>query len=105
MLYEVITIGKRVIVIGAGNAGMDVCLGAYAAGAEKVLAIDIQRPAAYKHEIDGVKALGGEIRWPVFTEKIDEQGLWTKDGELIEADDVIIAIGERPDLSYRNNFV
>jgi len=93
-------IGKKVIVIGAGNAGMDVCLGAYAMGAEKVLAIDIQRPAAYKHEIDGVKALGGEIRWPVFTEKVDEQGLWTKDGELIEADDVIIAIGERPDLSY-----
>jgi len=93
-------IGKKVIVIGAGNAGMDVCLGAYAMGAEKVLAIDIQRPAAFKHEIDGVKALGGEIRWPVFTEKVDEQGLWTKDGELIEADDVVIAIGERPDLSY-----
>jgi len=94
------SVGKRVIVIGAGNAGMDVCLGAYAMGAEKVLAIDIQRPAAYKHEIDGVKALGGEIRWPVFTEKVTEEGLWTKDGELIEADEVIIAIGERPDLSY-----
>jgi len=93
-------IGKKVIVIGAGNAGMDVCLGAYAMGAKEVLAIDIQRPAAYKHEIDGVKALGGQIRWPVFTEKVDEQGLWTKEGELIEADDVIIAIGERPDLSY-----
>ncbi len=93
-------VGKKVIVIGAGNAGMDVCLGAYAMGAEKVLAIDIQRPAAYKHEIDGVKALGGEIRWPVFTEKVTEEGLWTKDGELIEADQVIIAIGERPDLSY-----
>lgn len=93
-------VGKRVIVIGAGNAGMDVCLGAYAMGAEKVTAIDIQRPAAYKHEIDGVKALGGEIRWPVFTEKVTEEGLWTKEGELIEADEVIIAIGERPDLSY-----
>ncbi|MEJ2470789.1 MAG: FAD-dependent oxidoreductase [Desulfuromonadales bacterium] len=93
-------VGKRVIVIGAGNAGMDVCLGAYAMGAEKVIAIDIQRPAAYKHEIDSVKALGGEIRWPVFTEKVTAEGLWTKDGELIEADDVIIAIGERPDLSY-----
>jgi len=93
-------IGKRVVVLGAGNAGMDVCLGAYAMGAEKVIAIDIQRPAAYKHEIDGVKALGGEIRWPVFTEKVDEQGLWTKEGELIEADDIIVAIGERPDLSF-----
>ena len=93
-------IGKRVVVIGAGNAGMDVCLGAYAMGAEKVISIDVQRPAAFKKEIDHVKALGGEVRWPVFTEKITEEGLLTKDGELIEADDVIIAIGERPDLSY-----
>jgi NADPH-dependent glutamate synthase beta subunit-like oxidoreductase/Pyruvate/2-oxoacid:ferredoxin oxidoreductase delta subunit len=93
-------VGERVVVLGAGNAGMDVCLGAYAMGAKKVTSIDIQRPAAYKHEIDGVRALGGEVRWPVFTEKIDEKGVWTKDGELIEADMVIIAIGERPDLSY-----
>lgn len=93
-------VGKRVIVIGAGNAGMDVCLGAYAMGAEKVIAIDVQRPAAFQKEIDHVKALGGEIRWPVFTEKITEEGLMTKDGELIEADEVIISIGERPDLSY-----
>jgi len=93
-------IGKKVIVIGAGNAGMDVCLGAYAMGAEKVICIDIQRPAAYKKEIDHVKALGGEIRWPVFTERVAEEGLYTKEGELIEADDVIISIGERPDLSF-----
>ncbi len=93
-------IGKRVVVIGAGNAGMDVCLGAYAMGAEKVVAIDVQRPAAFQKEIDHVKALGGEVRWPVFTEKITDEGLVTKDGELIEADDVIISIGERPDLSF-----
>ena len=93
-------VGKRVVVIGAGNAGMDVCLGAYAMGAQKVTAIDVQRPAAFQNEIDHVKALGGEVRWPVFTEKITEEGLYTKDGELIEADMVIISIGERPDLSY-----
>jgi NADPH-dependent glutamate synthase beta subunit-like oxidoreductase/Pyruvate/2-oxoacid:ferredoxin oxidoreductase delta subunit len=93
-------IGKRVVVIGAGNAGMDVCLGAYAMGAEQVIAIDVQRPAAFKKEIDHVKSLGGEVRWPVFTEKITAQGLWTKDGELIAADDVIISVGERPDLSF-----
>jgi NADPH-dependent glutamate synthase beta subunit-like oxidoreductase/Pyruvate/2-oxoacid:ferredoxin oxidoreductase delta subunit len=93
-------IGKKVVVIGAGNAGMDVVLGAYAMGAEKVVAIDVQRPAAYQKEIDHVKALGGEIRWPIFTDHISEKGLHTKDGELIEADDVIISIGERPDLSY-----
>jgi NADPH-dependent glutamate synthase beta subunit-like oxidoreductase/glutamate synthase domain-containing protein 3/Pyruvate/2-oxoacid:ferredoxin oxidoreductase delta subunit len=93
-------VGKRVVVLGAGNAGMDVCLGAYAMGAEQVIAIDIQRPAAYQQEIDHVKSLGGEVRWPVFTEQVTEQGLWTRDGELIEADMVIIAVGERPDLSY-----
>lgn len=93
-------VGNTVVVIGAGNAGMDVALGAYAMGAKKVTAIDVQRPAAFKQEIDHVKALGGEVRWPVFTDHISEKGLHTKDGELIEADMVIISIGERPDLSY-----
>jgi NADPH-dependent glutamate synthase beta subunit-like oxidoreductase/Pyruvate/2-oxoacid:ferredoxin oxidoreductase delta subunit len=94
------SVGARVVVIGAGNAGMDVCLGAYAMGAKKVTAIDIQRPSAYKKEIEHVQALGGEILWPVYTQKIDAKGVHTKDGRLIEADTVIIAIGERPDLSY-----
>lgn len=94
------TIGERVVVIGAGNAGMDVCLGAYAMGAKQVTAIDIQRPAAFKKEIDHFEALGGKIEWPVFTEKVDEKGLYTKDGRLLEADTIIISIGERPDLSY-----
>ena len=93
-------VGRKVVVIGAGNAGMDVALGAYAMGAQKVTAIDLQRPAAYQKEIDHFTALGGDIQWPLFTEKIDENGLHTKDGRLIEADMVIIAIGERPDLSY-----
>jgi len=93
-------VGKKVVVIGAGNAGMDVALGAYAMGAEKVIAIDVQRPAAYQKEIDHFTALGGEIQWPTFTERISEDGLHTKDGRLIEADTVIISIGERPDLSY-----
>ena len=94
------TVGERVVVIGAGNAGMDVCLGAYAMGAKQVTAIDIQRPAAFKKEIDHFEALGGKIEWPVFTEKVDGKGLYTKDGRLLEADTIIISIGERPDLSY-----
>jgi len=94
------TVGEKVVVIGAGNAGMDVCLGAYAMGAKQVTAIDIQRPAAFKKEIDHFTALGGKIEWPVFTEKVDKQGLHTKDGRLLDADTIIISIGERPDLSY-----
>ncbi len=94
------TVGEKVVVIGAGNAGMDVCLGAYAMGAKQVTAIDIQRPAAFKKEIDHFEKLGGKIEWPVFTEKVDSSGLHSKDGRLFEADTVIISIGERPDLSY-----
>ncbi len=94
------TVGEKVVVIGAGNAGMDVCLGAYAMGAKKVTAVDIQRPAAFRKEIDHFEKLGGSIEWPVFTDRVDEKGLHTKDGRLIEADTIIIAIGERPDLSY-----
>ena len=93
-------VGRKVVVIGAGNAGMDVAIGAYSMGAQQVTAIDVQRPAAYQKEIDHFDALGGQIQWPVFTERISEEGLHTKDGRLIEADTVIISIGERPDLSY-----
>ena len=93
-------VGEKVVVLGAGNAGMDVCLGAYAMGARQVTAIDIQRPAAYPNEIAHVEKLGGRILWPFFTAKIDERGVHGKNGELLEADTVIIAIGERPDLSF-----
>jgi NADPH-dependent glutamate synthase beta subunit-like oxidoreductase/glutamate synthase domain-containing protein 3/NAD-dependent dihydropyrimidine dehydrogenase PreA subunit len=93
-------VGEKVVVIGAGNAGMDVCLGAYAMGAKKVTAVDIQRPAAFQKEIDHFARLGGTIDWPVITDKVDAKGLYTKDCRLIEADTIIISIGERPDLSY-----
>jgi NADPH-dependent glutamate synthase beta subunit-like oxidoreductase/Pyruvate/2-oxoacid:ferredoxin oxidoreductase delta subunit len=93
-------VGRQVVVIGAGNAGMDVGLGAFAMGAEEVTAIDIQRPSAYQHEIANFEKLGGRILWPFVTDKVDEEGAHAKDGRLIPADDVIFAIGERPDLSY-----
>lgn len=93
-------LGKKVVVIGAGNSGMDVGLGALACGAEDVTCIDIQRPAAYQHEIDHFEAAGGTIEWPVETEKITEKGLVTKKGDLMEADTILIAVGERPDLSF-----
>jgi len=97
---ETVPVGKRVVVIGAGNSGMDVGLGAFAMGAEEVTCIDIQRPGAYQKEIDHFEQLGGKVEWPVQTEKVTDQGLVTKDGRLLPADTVIIAVGERPDLSF-----
>ncbi len=93
-------IGKKVIVIGCGNSGMDVAVGAYGLGAEQVTCIDVQRPAAFDQEIAHVKALGGEILWPVFTKEVTDKGIITQEGQFIEGDTVIIAVGELPDLSF-----
>ncbi|MDR1997251.1 MAG: FAD-dependent oxidoreductase [Candidatus Margulisbacteria bacterium] len=89
-------IGKKVVVIGAGNSGMDVVFGAYACGAREVTAIDVQQPSAFALEIDRAKALGAHILWPVFTEEITAEGVKLKDGKILPADTVIISIGEAP---------
>ncbi len=93
-------VGEKVVVIGAGNAAMDVVIGAYELGAKKVTAIDIQKPAAFEKEIKHAENLGAEILWPCFTEKITDKGVHLKDGRVLEADMVIISIGDRPDLSF-----
>lgn len=93
-------VGEKVVVIGAGNAGMDVVMGAYEMGAKEVTAIDIQKPAAFQKEIDHAEKLGAKIMWPCFTDKITDKGVVLKDGKLLEADTVIISVGDRPVLSF-----
>lgn len=93
-------IGKKVVVIGAGNAAMDVVIGAYDLGAKEVTAIDIQKPSAFDKEIKHVEALGAKILWPCFTDKITENGVHLKDGRVLEADTIIISVGDRPDFSF-----
>jgi NADPH-dependent glutamate synthase beta subunit-like oxidoreductase/Pyruvate/2-oxoacid:ferredoxin oxidoreductase delta subunit len=91
-------IGKKVVVIGCGNSGMDVVFGAYACGAEDVTAIDIQKPAAFEEEIDHAKKLGAKLLWPKFTKEITKKGVVINDGTLLEADTVLAAIGDAPEL-------
>lgn len=93
-------VGKRVVVIGCGNAGIDVAMGAYQMGAEAVTCIDVQKPAAFDKEIVQFKRLGGEIIWPVMTQEITPEGIVAADGRVIPADTVIIAVGESPVLDY-----
>ena len=93
-------VGEKVVVIGAGNAAIDVVTGAYRVGAKEVTAIDIQKPAAFDKEIKHAESLGAKILWPCFTDKITEKGVLLKDGKLLEADTVIISVGDRPDLSF-----
>ena len=89
-----------VIVIGCGNAGMDAAVGAYAMGAKQVTCIDVQKPAAFAHEIEHVEALGGKLVWPVQTKEVTDHGIISQEGTLIPGKMVIITIGESPDLSF-----
>ena len=92
--------GKHVVVIGAGNSGMDTCRGAYEMGAETVVAVDVQKPAAFADEIEYVESLGGKLVWPFFTSKITKEGIYGNDGTFIPADQVIVSIGEEPMLDF-----
>lgn len=93
-------VGKHVVVIGCGNSGMDTVVGAYEMGAESVVAIDVQKPAAFKKEIKHVEDLGGRLVWPFMTTKITDEGIYADDGRFIPADQVIVSIGEAPILDY-----
>ncbi len=93
-------VGKHVLVIGAGNSGMDAALDAYEMGAEKVTCIDVQKPAAFKKEIEHFESLGGDIIWPVMTKEITDKGIIAEDGRFIEGDMVIVTVGETPILDY-----
>ena len=91
-----VKVGNNVVIIGAGNAAMDVVIGAYKTGAKNVTAIDIQKPLAFDKEIEHAKSLGAKILYPCFTESVDEKGVHLKDGTTLKADTVIISIGDRP---------
>ncbi len=94
--------GKQVVVIGAGNVGMDICVEAFNCGAARVTAVDIQKPASFGKEQKMAKERGAEILYPKFTERYapEEGRIYFKDGSHLDADVVIISIGETPELGY-----
>ena len=89
---------KHVVVIGAGNVGMDVATEAFHFGAKDVTAIDIQKPAAYGKELELAQSLGAKVLWPVFTERYskEEKKLYFNDGTSLDADILVLAIGDLP---------
>jgi len=94
--------GKKVVVIGAGNVGMDIACQAYDHGAESVIAVDVQKPASFGKEQEMAKEKGTQILFPKVTEKYDARAkkLYFKDGTSLDADMVIISIGEKPVLDF-----
>lgn len=92
--------GKNVLIIGAGNVGMDVACEAWRLRARSVTAVDIQKPLAFGRELDMAVSLGTKILWPRRIQKLDKNRVYFDDGTEIEADIVIISIGESPDTSF-----
>jgi NADPH-dependent glutamate synthase beta subunit-like oxidoreductase/glutamate synthase domain-containing protein 3/NAD-dependent dihydropyrimidine dehydrogenase PreA subunit len=94
--------GKKVVVIGAGNVGMDVASEAYNFGADSVIAVDIQKPAAFGKEMEAATSKGTQILWPKLTERYDHAGkkIYFKDGSSLDADMVIISVGDIPVLDF-----
>ncbi len=95
-----IKVGKKVVIIGAGNVGCDVAVEAHRLGAEEILLLDIQEPASFGKERKAAEAIGAKFRWPVFTKAITEEGVELTTGELIPADTVVVSIGDQPDLDF-----
>ncbi|MGQ9796129.1 FAD-dependent oxidoreductase [Desulfosoma sp.] len=97
---DAVQVARRVVIIGAGNVGCDAASEAYRLGAEMVTLIDIQEPASFDRERQAALAAGAVFRWPCFTKAITDQGVELTSGEFLEADMVIVAIGDQPDLAF-----
>ena len=104
--------GKKMVIIGAGNVGCDVATEAHRLGATTITMIDVQKPAAFGKEKEDAEAVGATFQWPCFTKEITPKGVLLDDGELLEADSVVVSIGDAPDTEFlgkeiatRNGFV
>lgn len=94
--------GQDVVVIGAGNVGMDIACQAFGCGAKSVTAVDIQPPASFSREQEMARALGTKILYPKFTESYDPvaKKIHFNDGTSLPAGTVFISIGELPELGF-----
>jgi len=94
--------GKRIVVIGAGNVGMDIACQAFDCGARSVVAVDVQKPAAFGKELEMAESKGTRVLWPKVTERYDrkKKKIYFTDGTSLDADMVIISIGEVPVLDF-----
>lgn len=93
-------VGKRVVIIGAGNVGCDAATEAHRLGAESILLVDIQEPLSFGKERKEAEAAGAKFRWPCFSKAVTDEGLELTTGEVIPADTVIISVGDLPELDF-----
>ena len=93
-------VGKRVLIIGAGNVGCDAAAEAHRYGAEEILLVDIQEPLSFGKERKEAEAIGAKFRWPCFSKAVTDEGLELTTGEVIPADTIIISVGDVPELDF-----
>lgn len=91
-------VGKRVVIIGAGNVGCDVATEAHRMGAEDITLIHYRKPPAHGREKKAAEAVGAKFRWPCHTRAVTDEGVEIHTGEVIPADTVISATGHEPDM-------
>ena len=56
------SVGKKVVIIGAGNVGCDVATEAARLGAEDITLLDVQEPASFGKERDDAEKVGSKFR-------------------------------------------
>ncbi len=95
-----IKVGKRVVIIGAGNVGCDAATEAHRLGAQEITLVDIQEPLSFGKERKEAEAAGAKFRWPCFSKAVTDEGLELTSGEVVPADTVIISVGDTPDLDF-----
>lgn len=109
---DVYDLGERVLVIGAGNAAMDVARTAIRKGSRHVTVYSITEiPAASPKEVEYAKLDGVEFEYLQTAIEIRDEGAiicdveWTEDGKLVKkeetarlvpADSIIISISQEP---------
>ncbi len=74
-----IQVGKRVVIIGAGNVGCDAATEAHRLGAEEITLVDIQEPLSFGKEREAAVAIGARFRWPCFSKAVTDAGSRTDD--------------------------
>lgn len=95
-----IKVGKKVLIIGAGNVGCDAATEAHRLGAKEITLVDIQEPLSFGKEREAAEAVGASFRWPCFSKAVTKKGLELTTGEVIPADTIIISVGDMPDLGF-----
>lgn len=92
--------GRHVVVIGAGDSGMDAARSAYQMGAQQVICLARSVPRASDGELRYILKRGGKVMAHFQPEEITGEGVRSTDGRMAEGDMVIQAIGEEPVLDY-----